>query len=136
MKDLEELARKFLSEEEYSVRDALNYAGLGLSKASGACNQVISDVSFAGHSYNSERKKSMAEHLGEILFHWHVLVLTTDISAEDIMAQYVHSYKTLHKIKVEEKVNIAELLRHVKPSVRELERKDDELKKKKWREKI
>ena len=137
-REIEELVYKFLSEEEFTIRNALAYAGVGLSKTTGACNDIIAGVGFSNHPYNDERKKAVAEHLGEMLFYWHVLASTTDVSPSEIVAQYMHSYRTKNNIEHEEtKVSITELMRHVKQQVqmpsRERE-KEDEIQKKKWRE--
>jgi len=130
MEDLEDLVKKFLSDEEFTIRNALSYASVGLSKTTGAASEIIGGVGFSGHSYNDERKAFMAEHLGEMLFYWHVLASTVDLAPDEIVQQYIHSYKLKNNLKVDEQVNIAELMKHVKPGARIREKADEEQKRK------
>ena len=135
MEELESIVKKFLGEEEFTMRNALAYAGVGLSKTTGAVNEIIGGIGFSDHPYNDDRKSYMAEYLGEMLFYWQVLASTTDFTPDEIIQRYVHSYKVTNNLKIDEQVNITELMKHLKPGARAREQADEE-QKKKWREKL
>lgn len=146
MKQIEQLVKKFLKEEEFTLRNALAYAGLGLGKTQGALDDIVLDIAFNGNPYNDERKKRVAEHLGEMMFYWQVLASTCDISPEDIEQQFVSEFLTKNKKVISEmtteevRASILELMEHVKPKQKvkhmEIETKRDEKLKKKMREEM
>jgi len=136
MEELKGIVDKFMNEEDFTLRNAFAYAGIGLSKTVGSINGIIGGIGFSGNAYDDERKRFMAEHLGEMLFYWHVLASTTGVAFEDIIAQYIHSYRVTNNLKVDEQVNITELMKHVKPEARPSKAKEDAEQKKKWRDKL
>lgn len=135
---MEDLVYKFLNEEDFTLRNALAYAGLGLAKTVGQANEIIAGVGFAGQQYSDDRQKRMAEILGELRFNYIMLASTLDnISAEEIESQYVASYEAIRAKKQREKnITIADMMemkKHVKPGAL-LEKDSDQ--KKKWRERM
>lgn len=112
---IEDLVEKFLKDEKLPLKNTLAYGGLGLSKSSGAINEIVTDIVFSGHVYSSERKQIVAEQLGEMMFYWHVIASTVDISIEEILDQYVSLYLVKNnQISSELNVSIVELMKHVK----------------------
>ena len=139
MKQLENLVRKFLAEEDFSLRNTLAYAGLGLSKTTGQASEIINGVGFAEQPYTRERQLKMAELLGEMLFYWNVLATTIDgIDIEEIVAEYVSSYEAIKNIAQDQRITIQDMMemrKHVKPgALRDLERAKDAEEKQRIRE--
>jgi len=132
MKHMESLAKRFLTEEGFSLQNALAYAGMGLAKTTGQASEIISGVGFSEHQYSPERQKLMAEVLGEMMFCWQILASTLDtISPEEIEGQYINAYETTRQLLSKEKVTIQDMMdmgRHVKPEA--LREMDNEHKKK------
>jgi len=126
---MENLAKRFLTEEGLSLQNALVYGGLGLSKTSGQISEIVAGVGFADHQYSHERQKLVAEILGEMLFCWQVLASTLDIiSPEEIEAEYINIYETMRQLHTKEKVTIQDMMemgRHIKPEALEYMREKD-----------
>lgn len=138
MKEMENLVKQFLYEEDFTLRNALAYAGLGLSKTTGMAGEIVNGVGFANQQYSEERQARMGEILGEMLFYWHVLVSTINTSPRDIVNQYLASWEAT-RVKLAQEAGITlqdmmEMKKHVKPEAmlkyaHEIEREED------WREK-
>ena len=130
--NIESLVKKFLQEEKFTLRNALAYAGLGLSKTGGHIGSVVTDIVFNGHQYNEERKKRVAEDLGEMMFYWHVLASSVDISPDEIIQQFISLYLIKNQqMSQEMQASIVDLLKHVKTDVKGHDNKIDEAKKRK-----
>ena len=137
--NIEQLVKKFLAEEQFTLRNALAYAGLGLFKTGGAISKVVTDIAFNAHSYNDERKKQVAEDLGEMMFYWHVLASTVDMAPDVIMQEFVNLYLVKNNVITDEMhISIKELMKHMKKAskLEEIERKKDEKLKRESREKL
>lgn len=120
MEHLEDLVGRFLKEEGFSLRNALAYAGLGLSKNTGHINEIIAGIGFGEHQYSPDLQIRMTEHLGEMLFYWHVLASTTSLNFHEIIEEYMHSYEAIREKLAKEKVTIQDMMdmrKHVKASV-------------------
>ena len=118
-RELDTVVRQFITDENFSLGNALTYAGLGLSKTTGSVNEIINGVGFGGQQYSPERMNRMAEVLGEKLFHWMVIASTLEISPEGIVAQYISSWEAT-RVKMAEEAGITlqdmmNMKRHVKP---------------------
>ena len=115
---IKDIAEKFLKEENMPVANALAFSSLGLTKSVGEIAETVYGVGFSKHPYNDERKKEVAETLGDILFYWHILAITSGIPWQDIMSSWVSSWivkqKGLEAIDKDDKVSIRDLLRHMK----------------------
>jgi hypothetical protein len=115
---IKDIAEKFLKEENMPTMNALSFSSLGLTKSVGDIAEIAYGVGFSGHPYNDERKKEMAEFLGDILFYWHVLAITSGIPWQDIMQGWVSSWlvkqKRQHEIDEEGHVSIRRLLKYMK----------------------
>jgi len=135
---MENLAKRFLTEEGFGLQTALAYAGMGLSKTTGQANEIIAGVGFADHQYMPESQKRMAEILGEMLFCWQVLASTLDIiSPEEIEGEYINAYETLRQLHSKEKITIQDMMdmgRHIKPEALDQIREVDNNFKRKMRE--
>ena len=90
---MSKMVADFLVEEEFDIKNSLAYAGLGLSKTTGQINEIITGIGFGGAPYSADRMRKMAEVLGEVMFHWHVLASTLEIPFDEIIAQYVASFQ-------------------------------------------
>ena len=138
MKHMESLAKHFLTEEGFSLQNALAYAGMGLAKTTGQASEIIAGVGFGDHQYTPDRQKRMAEILGEILFHWQVIASTLDIiSPEEIEGEYINAYEVTRNLRQKEKVTIKDMMdmgRHVKHDALEQMREKDNNEKQKVRE--
>jgi len=142
---MEKLVREFLTEEDFTLKNALAFAGLGLSRTIGQANEIISGVGFAGQQYSHERQETMSELLGAMLFYWHVIASTLETkSPSDIESEYISAYEAT-RIKVSEHeqeegitiVDMMEMRKHIKPgAILEAERKADWEAKKKRREQM
>jgi len=94
---IENLVKKFLEEEKLTLRNALAYAGLGLSKTGGKINGIVTDIAFNGHAYNEERKDQVADLLGEMYFDWLILAGSCGYTPDEIYQRYVHIYLNKEK---------------------------------------
>ena len=136
--EMEELAQKFTREENMPLKSLLAYGGLGINEAAGRINSVAKGVVFANHPYNDERKTTMEDSLGALLFNWHILATTLEASPKEIAQKFVNLYLVKgNKISEEVHVSIMEMMKHLKIEAEELETKKKEAKlKKQEREKI
>jgi len=141
---MEKLVRQFLTEEDFTLKNALAFAGLGLSRTIGQANEIISGVGFAGQQYSHERQDIMSEMLGAMLFYWHVLASTLESkSPSEIESEYIAAYEAT-RVKVDQQeqdgitiVDMMEMRKHIKPgAILEAERKADWEAKKKRREQM
>ncbi|MCL2846197.1 MAG: hypothetical protein FWE38_00735 [Firmicutes bacterium] len=142
MEQMENLVREFLTEEGMTLRNALAYAGIGMSKSTGQAAEIVGAVGFSESPYSPERQRRMAEILGEMLFYWHVMASTLDVPFEEIIAEYISSYEAT-KVKVpREKITLQDMMemrKHVKANVfdeMEAKREIDNKEKKKMREQM
>ena len=118
MEHFEDLVQRFLKEENFSLLNSLSYAGLGLSKTTGQANDIIAGIGFADNQYSPQLQIRMSEILGEMLFYWHVLALTTSLHFHEIIEEYMHSYEAIREKLVKQKVTIQDMMdmkKHVKP---------------------
>jgi len=119
-----DLAKKFLAEEKLTLRNALAYAALGLSEASGAISGIVTDIAFNGHAYNDERKGQMADLLGKVYFCSHILIGSTGYTPEEIDQRYVKFWlnkeKKMEEIleEIETRASARELGKHIKPEIK------------------
>ena len=136
--EMEELAQKFAREENMPLKSLLAYGGLGVGDAGGRINSIIKGIIFAGHPYSDERKTKMEEALGEMLFDWHLLATTLEVSPKEIAQKFVSMYLVKgNKISEEVHVSILEMMKHLKIEAEELEKKKKDAKlKKQQREKL
>ena len=117
---IKDIAEKFLKEENMPVANALAFSSLGLAKSAGDIAEIVYGVGFSKHPYNDERKKEVAEILGDILFYWHILAITSGIPWQDIMSGWVAAWvvkqKGLNALELDEdgKVSIRDLMKHLK----------------------
>lgn len=102
MKDLQNLVYKFMEREEVTLKQALMQSSLGACAKTGDLAEIVRGVVYNGYPYSDERKKCVAEHLGELLFYWVMLASTTGQSPDQIMAEYIYSYIKRTKIMSEE----------------------------------
>jgi len=140
MHELEALAKDFLTDEGMSLRNALAFGGMGLAKTTGHASEIISGVGFSEQQYGPERQSRMAEILGEMLFHWHILASTLEIPYEEIIGQYLSAYeatrRTIHKDKGITLQDMMEMRKHVKSPISnevDIKRELDWMEKKKQR---
>ena len=138
MIEMDNLVREFLTAEEMSLRNALAYGGLGVSRTSGQVNEIVAGIGFAEQQYSKERQVRMSEILGEMLFHWFVLASTLEIPFEEIVAEYIASYEQIQlKIAQEKGITLQDMLemrKHVKPEALLRQTMEHE-REKDWREK-
>jgi len=102
MKDLQNLVYKFMEKEEVTLKQALMQSSLGACAKTGDLAEIARGVIYSGYPYNDDRKKRVAEHLGELLFYWVMLASTTGFSPEQIMAEYISAYIQRTKIMTED----------------------------------
>ena len=117
MEHYEDMVQRFLKEENFSLLNSLSYAGLGLSKTTGQANEIITGIGFADNQYSPQLQIRMSEILGEMLFYWHVLALTTGMSFHEIIEEYMHSYEAIREKLVKDKITIQDMMemkKHVK----------------------
>ena len=144
MENMVKLAQEFVAEEGLTMKNALNYSGLGMSKTAGQIAEIVSGVGFADHPYSPDRQRLMAEILGEVMFYWHVLASTLEIAPEEIIAEYIATYENTRVTAAKEKISIVDMMemrKYVKNAVgahneREVERKKDNEEKRKRRESL
>ena len=147
MIEMENLVRDFLNSEELSLKNTLAYGGIGLSKTSGQICDIVSGVGFAGQQYSTERQTRVAEILGEMLFHVHVIASTIDMPISEISQQYINSYLAIQKTDInivnekEDKITLQDMMdmkKHVKAEaiikLNEKHRASDNNEKRKQRE--
>jgi NTP pyrophosphatase (non-canonical NTP hydrolase) len=115
---IKDIADKFLREEKMPTTNALSFAGLGLTKSVGDVAEIAYGVGFSGHPYSDERKSEMAEVLGDILFYWHILAITSGIPWQDIMQRWISEWLVKQKVHIADddtqRVSIKDLLKHMK----------------------
>jgi hypothetical protein len=113
---IKNIAEKFLKEENMPITNALAFGSLGLTKSVGDIAEIVYGVSFSGHPYNDERKKEIAEVLGDILFYWHILAITSGVPWQDIMQGWISAWLIKQKAidETETHVSIRELLKYMK----------------------
>ena len=110
MESLEDLVGRFLKETDFTLQNALNYGGLGLSKTTGHANEIIAGVGFGEQQYSPERQVRMSEILGEMLFYWHVLATTTGLSFHEIIEEYMHSYEAIREKLQKDKITLQDMM--------------------------
>ena len=129
MTHMENIVKRFLVEEGYSLSQAMEYAAMTLSKTTGQVNDIASGIRFSEHQYTPERQKMMAEVLGEALFAWHVLATTLDgLLPEEIEAAYINAYEISRSLLAKQKVTLQDMMdleRHIKPEAIEQVRERD-----------
>lgn len=102
MKDLQSIVYKFMEKEEVTLKQALMQSSLGACAMTGDLAEIVRGVIYKGYPYSDERKKRVAEHLGELLFYWVMLASTTGMPPEQIIAEYISEYVQRTKIMSEE----------------------------------
>jgi len=102
MKDLQSLVYKFMEKEEVTLKQALMQSSLGACAKTGDLAESARGVIYNGYPYSDERKKQVADHLGELLFYWVMLASTTGMPPEQIIAEYISSYIQRTKIMTED----------------------------------
>ena len=138
---LESIVRDFLEDEEFSLKNALAYATLGLGKAAGQAGEIASGVGFSEHPYSRDRQIRMAEIIGESLFYLQVLATTTDISLDEIVAQYISAFEATRikkrhdkRISIQDLMDMKNFVKAGASAQRTAELAVDSEKKRKWRE--
>jgi hypothetical protein len=113
---IKDIAEKFLKEEKLPLLDALSFASLGLTKSIGDIAEIVYGVCFSEHPYDDERKGNMAEILGNILFYWHILAMTSGFTGQTIVKGWVSSWLVKNNVKTNENIHISikDLLKHLK----------------------
>jgi len=106
MKDLQNLVYKFMEKEGVTLKQALMQSSLGACAKTGDLAEIVRGVVYNGYPYSDERKKRVAEHLGELLFYWVMMATTTGVSPEQIMAEYIASYINRTKLINEEELRL------------------------------
>jgi hypothetical protein len=118
IENLTGIVDKFLKEENFTLRNALAYAGLGVSQKSGEINKVVTDIAFNGHPYSDERKERIADALGEMMFYWCILAEYTGYNPDEILQQFVNYYLVKNKqVSQEMQASLLELMKHIKTDV-------------------
>jgi len=112
---LEKIAKQFLEDGKFTLRNALAYAGLGLSKATGDINAITSGVAFNGYPYTSERKGVIEESVGELMFYMQILLDSCGSSFSTALQKYINLFLIKNKqLTKEMSASILELMKHVK----------------------
>jgi len=112
---LEQLAKKFLADENYGLLKALSYAAFTITEAIGAVSAIAGDIVFSSHAYNQERKESVMGNIGAILYGCEILAYTCGISTAEAGQQYVNETLVKNKlIEEESKPSMLELMKHIK----------------------
>jgi hypothetical protein len=104
MKDLQNLVYKFMEKEGVTLKQALMQSSLGACAKTGDLAEIVRGVVYNGYPYSDERKKRVAEHLGELLFYWVMMASTTGVSPEQIIAEYIASYINRTKVVSDEEL--------------------------------
>jgi len=111
MKDLQNIVYKFMETEGVTLKQALVQSSLGACAKTGDISAIVHGVIYNGYPYTDERKRRIAEHLGELLFYWLMMASTTGQSPEQIIAEYVSSYIKKTKIMNDEEMRLINLSR-------------------------
>lgn len=111
MKDLQNIVYKFMEKEEVTLKQALMQSSLGACAKTGDLAEIVRGVVYNGYPYSDERKKRVAEHLGELLFYWVMMASTTGQTPDQIMAEYISSYIKRNKIITDEELRLMSLSR-------------------------
>ena len=116
MIDLDTLVKKFLEEEKLTLKNALAYAGQGLSEATGAINRVVNDVNFKKHAYNEDRKETIIEFLGLTFFCSQLLAYSCGVDFEDIKRRFINEYIIKNNLELEQesRASMVALMKHIK----------------------
>ena len=85
---IKEIAEAFLSEENVTIKNALQLATLGLTKSVGDIAELTYGVNYSQHPYNDDRKGQLADYLGYALLNWHILALASGYSGEEIGTRF------------------------------------------------
>lgn len=102
MRDLQNLVYKFMEREAVTLKQAMMQSSLGACAKTGDLAEIVRGVVYNNYPYTDERKKRVAEHLGELLFYWVMLASTTGYSPDQIMAEYISAYIQRTKLMSEE----------------------------------
>lgn len=102
MRDLQNLVYKFMERESVTLKQAMMQSSLGACAKTGDLAEIVRGVVYNNYPYTDERKKRVAEHLGELLFYWVMLASTTGYSPDQIMSEYIASYIQRTKLMTEE----------------------------------
>ena len=114
---IKEIAEAFLSEENITVKNALQLATLGLTKSVGDIAELTYGVNYSQHPYNDDRKNQLADYLGYALLNWHILALASGFSSEEIGKRFAAEWLTNRL----GKASIKDLLKHLKPAAKQQE---------------
>ncbi len=114
---IKEIAETFLSEENISVKNALQLATLGLTKSVGDIAELTYGVNYSQHPYNDDRKNQLADYLGYAMLNWQILALASGYSGEAIGNRFAAEWLTKHL----GKASIKDLLKHLKPTAKQQE---------------
>lgn len=102
MRDLQNLVYKFMEREAVTLKQAMMQSSLGACAKTGDLAEIVRGVVYNNYPYTDERKKRVAEHLGELLFYWVMLASTTGYSPDQIMTEYISAYIQRTKLMSEE----------------------------------
>ncbi|MDR0384130.1 MAG: hypothetical protein LBH47_02285 [Christensenellaceae bacterium] len=114
------IVENFLLEEKMPLNNALAFGSLGLSKAVGDIARITYGVGFSGHPYNDERKSEMAEFLGDLLFYWHVLAISSGIPWTNIMNQWVSEWLKKNMKEEEIHASLTQMMKYLKTDNKKL----------------
>ena len=106
MKDLQNLVYKFMEKEAVTLKQALMQSSLGACAKTGDLAEIVRGVVYNGYPYNDDRKKRVAEHLGELLFYWVMFASTTGVPPEQIMEEYIAAYIQRMKVMDDEEYRV------------------------------
>jgi len=140
MENLDNLVKNFLAEESFTMNQALGYSALGLGETSGKLTEVVNGILFAGQEYSDERKTIVGENIGKAMFYLYVLAQTTDIPITTVIEHYIASFEAIKgQVTRDKRITLQDLMdmqKYVKyDALREIEREEDNEKKRNWREK-
>ena len=102
MKDLQNIVYKFMEKEGVTLKQALMQSSLGICAKGGDLAEIVRGVIYNGYPYTDERKKRVAEHLGELFFYGVMLGSTTGFPPEQIIAEYIAAYIQRTKVMTDE----------------------------------
>ncbi len=114
---IKEIAETFLSEENITIKNALQLATLGLTKSVGDIAELTYGVNYSQHPYNDDRKNQLADYLGYAMLNWQILALASGFSGEEIGNRFAAEWLTKHL----GKASIKDLLKHLKPTAKQQE---------------